>query len=116
MSANGNDHIHVAICLVREDGRWANEHRSFKRSREVGDRLEENGLRPVKGHEGQRGMLSYSKGEARRMRESAAPIPERQRLAMVIRTAAMHAGGSSGTLSSRGWSHHGSAQVSGRAP
>lgn len=93
LSASGNDHIHVAVCLVREDGRWANEHRSFMRSRTIGDELEKKyGLRPVKDSEQQRGMPAYTKGEARRMRESGTEIPERQRLAMVVRTAAMNAG------------------------
>lgn len=93
LSANGNDHIHVAVCLVREDGRWANEHRSHMRSRRIADELERKyGLRPVKDSQEQRGLPAYTKGEARRARESGQAVPERQRLAMVVRTAAMHAG------------------------
>ncbi|WP_346008596.1 relaxase/mobilization nuclease domain-containing protein [Janibacter terrae] len=96
-SASGNDHMHVAVSLVRDDGRWANTHRSMMRSRAIADDLEKKyGLRPMKDTAEQRGMPAASRGELRRV-EQAKPgtreeVPERQRLAMIVRTAAVHAG------------------------
>lgn len=95
-SAAGNDHMHVALSLVREDGRWANVHRSKMRSREIANDLESKyGLNKVKDSDTQRGMPGTSRGERRRSDQakpgSREQIPERQRLAMVIRTAAAHA-------------------------
>lgn len=95
-SAAGNDHMHVALSLVREDGRWANVHRSMVRSRAIADELETKyGLSKVKDTTQQRGMPGTSRGERRRS-DQAKPgareqIPERQRLAMIVRTAATHA-------------------------
>lgn len=95
-SAAGNDHMHVALSLVRDDGRWANVHRSKLRSRAIADGLEKKyGLRPVKDTDTQRGLPGTSRGERRRS-DQAKPgtreqIPERQRLAMVVRTPAAHA-------------------------
>lgn len=96
LSESGNDHIHLAVCLVRDDGRWANEHRSKLRSRRVADDLEKRyGLRPVKDSTAQRGMPAASAAELRRAREaepgSKEAVPERQRLAMAVRTSAAHA-------------------------
>lgn len=95
-SASGNDHMHVALSLVRDDGRWANVHRSKVRSRAIADGLEEKyGLNKVKDTAEQRGMPGTSRGEWRRADqakgEGPKEIPERQRLAMVVRTAAAHA-------------------------
>lgn len=95
-SAAGNDHMHVAVSLVRDDGRWANVHRSMVRSRAIADDLETKyGLNKVKDSAAQRGMPATSRGELRRS-EQAQPgtreqVPERQRLAMIVRTAATHA-------------------------
>jgi hypothetical protein len=35
LSANGNDHIHLAVSLVREDGTKATTHNDYKRAQEV---------------------------------------------------------------------------------
>lgn len=94
VSRRGNDHMHVAICLVQSDGRWANEYRSFSRSRRLGDELEEKyDLRPVKDSPQQRGMPGKSKAEDQRHRqEPRGTTPERERVAMVVRRAAARAG------------------------
>ncbi|WP_437184159.1 relaxase/mobilization nuclease domain-containing protein [Subtercola boreus] len=45
VSKNGNDHIHIAVSLVREDGTKAAVHRDFQRSQTVSLELErEHGL------------------------------------------------------------------------
>ncbi|WP_172592266.1 relaxase/mobilization nuclease domain-containing protein [Subtercola boreus] len=45
VSKNGNDHIHIAVSLVREDGTKALVHRDFDRSQQVSLELErEHGL------------------------------------------------------------------------
>lgn len=95
-SASGNDHMHVALSLVRDDGRWANVHRSKLRSRAIADGLEAKyGLNKVKDTSEQRGMPGTSRGEWRRADqakgEGPKEVPERQRLAMAVRTAATHA-------------------------
>lgn len=94
LSSGGNDHIHLAVCLVQDDGRWANEYRSKLRSRAVCDELEEKyGLRPVKDSPRQRGMPGRSKAEDHRHRKEApGTTSERERVAMVVRRAAMRAG------------------------
>lgn len=93
-SNGGNDHMHLAVCLVRPDGRWASEHRSFARSRTIVDGIEQrHGLRPVKERSEQRGMPGYSMAEAARSGGRVAPgMSERDRLATIVRSAAARAG------------------------
>lgn len=93
VSKNGNDHIHVAVSLVKSDGRWANEYRSKVRSRGICDDLEKKyGLRPAKDSSGQRGMPGRSRAEEERHRkEPRGTTPERERVAMVVRRAATRA-------------------------
>lgn len=94
VSKNGNDHIHVAVSLVKSDGRWANEYRSKMRSRSICDDLEkEYGLRPAKDSSSQRGMPGRSRAEEERHRkEPRGTTPERERVAMAVRRAATRAG------------------------
>lgn len=51
VSSNGNDHIHIAASLVREDGtRWDGRYLDFKRAQEACRELEaKHGLMPVEG-------------------------------------------------------------------
>ena len=41
LSKNGNDHVHIAVSLVREDGTKAMTHNDYKRA-------QEDGLRDIK--------------------------------------------------------------------
>jgi hypothetical protein len=57
LSAGGNDHLHIAVCLVREDGTRASDWRSKLNSRRAADAVEvKYGLRPVRDVAGGRGL------------------------------------------------------------
>lgn len=40
LSKNGNDHVHLVVSLVREDGTKASVHRDFERTQRISDELE----------------------------------------------------------------------------
>lgn len=70
VSKNGNDHIHIAVSLVREDGTKALVHRDFDRSQQVSQDLErEHGLQlsnqPDREH-GERGIRPGARESASR--------------------------------------------------
>lgn len=60
LSKNGNDHVHIAVSLVREDGTKATTHNDFKRAQELYRTLEaEHGLMPLDSRDrgmGERGV------------------------------------------------------------
>ncbi|MEV4183785.1 relaxase/mobilization nuclease domain-containing protein [Streptosporangium canum] len=89
-SVGGNEHIHLMVNLVREDGTLAstwNDRRTM--SRVCADMERRYGLAVVEGRAG-RGMPGYSKAEHQRMR--AGEVPERQRIARLVRSCALVAG------------------------
>ncbi len=107
-SEHGNDHIHVVVNLVREDGGWANTSFSKKESQRVRREIESRHdfLRPLHdpavSAEQQRdaqepvGLPGYERGELRRAQvradASAGPIePDRVYLQRVVRGAAQSA-------------------------
>ncbi|MDQ0241394.1 relaxase/mobilization nuclease domain-containing protein [Arthrobacter bambusae] len=85
-STAGNDHIHLAVSMVREDGtRWS-QHNDFKRAQAACDELEkEHGLRVVRGVHAERG---YHPKEAERARAQGAAELDRDRLQREVRAAA----------------------------
>ncbi|HEU5002569.1 MAG TPA: hypothetical protein VFW71_07315 [Actinomycetota bacterium] len=99
LSANGNDHIHVAVSLVREDGRKANVHNDWVKIGTACAQYERRyGLTVV---EGRRGGARHdlSPAEARReveRRATAAEAPReasvKERLEQSVRAAAVAAG------------------------
>ncbi len=87
----GNDHIHIAVCLVRGDGTWASEWQSKSRSQRICRELErEFGLRPLHETGAERGRAHPSAAELRRATE-AGREPERDRLRRVVLSAAVGA-------------------------
>lgn len=87
----GNDHIHIAVCLVRGDGTWASEWQSKSRSQRICRELErEFGLRPLHETGAERGRPHPSAAELRRATE-AGREPERDRLRRVVLSAAVGA-------------------------
>lgn len=105
-SAGGNDHVHLVVGLVHEDGRKANVHHDRSRAQRVAGELErEHGLQVLESREagrGQRGTKPAEKHVAeRRAREEATragtpvtPPPEtaRETLARTVRACAAAAG------------------------
>ncbi|MBC9958342.1 hypothetical protein [Yimella sp. cx-51] len=102
VSSKGNDHIHVVVNLVREDGAWSSEHQSKIAADRIGRELEQefsSFLSPTyetPGIEGTRqpGFSAYSQAELRRSEErelkGSGPIdPDRVHLQRVVRGVAM---------------------------
>lgn len=91
-SKHGNDHIHVAVQLVREDGEKANTHRDFARAQKVCRELEkEFGLARVETARQERTLAGYKGAEqerAKRAGESlAVPVQLRQKMRAALSTA-----------------------------
>jgi hypothetical protein len=64
VSANGNDHIHIAVNLVREDGTKASVHRDFKRAQDAARALEvKYGLEPLESATLDRATRGYDPAE-----------------------------------------------------
>jgi hypothetical protein len=84
-SKAGNDHIHLAVSMVREDGtRWS-QHKDFKRAQDACAELEEeHGLRVVRGLHAERGY--HPKERERAVAMGAAEL-DRDRLQRVLRAA-----------------------------
>lgn len=96
LSKNGNNHIHVAVCLVREDGTWASDFQSKIRSQRIARDLESKyGLRPLHDSTHARGLPGVSRAEIEKAAASGRQEPERVRLARVVRAAAASAGNES---------------------
>ncbi|MFJ8166512.1 relaxase/mobilization nuclease domain-containing protein [Streptomyces sp. NPDC096136] len=87
-STGGNDHIHLVVNLVREDGNEANVYRDFPRSQQVCAVLEsEMGLRRVEGRQG-RSTPGLKPGELQSARRRGQDEPDRLTLARRVRAAA----------------------------
>ncbi|MDJ0344241.1 hypothetical protein QMK19_28960 [Streptomyces sp. H10-C2] len=87
-STGGNDHIHVAVNLVREDGTKANVWRDRPRSQQICGELEtELGLRIVEGRRGQ-SVPGIKRGERESATRQGLPEPARRTLARRVRAAA----------------------------
>ncbi|MEF9942943.1 MAG: relaxase/mobilization nuclease domain-containing protein [Burkholderiaceae bacterium] len=64
VSKNGNDHIHLAVNLVREDGTKASVHNDFRRAQAAARALEvEHGLEPLESAQAQRATRGYDPAE-----------------------------------------------------
>ncbi|MBH1934129.1 hypothetical protein I5Q34_07440 [Streptomyces sp. AV19] len=88
-STGGNDHVHIAVNLVREDGTVANVFRDYARTQQVCAALErEFGLRVVEGRRG-RGMPGIKRGEREAAARRGRPEPARLTLARRVRAAAV---------------------------
>lgn len=95
LSAGGNDHIHIALSLVREDGTIANDWRSYKRVQAVCRELEDElGLTIVAGRRRDHGRAGHLPAASRADREITARTdgpdepPLRERLEHHVRAAA----------------------------
>jgi hypothetical protein len=84
-SKAGNDHIHLAVSMVREDGtRWS-QHKDFKRAQDACAELEvKHALRVVRGAHAERG---YHPKESERAAAMGSPELDRDRLQRAVRAA-----------------------------
>lgn len=85
-SKNGNDHIHIAASMVREDGTKWNSWNDFPRSQKVCRELEKTyGLEELSPVHASRGLRP---GEREASERRGAPEPERRSLARKVRACA----------------------------
>lgn len=89
LSTNGNDHVHIAVSLVREDGTKASTHNDFSRAQNVCRDLErEHGLEQLESRErgiGERGVKPAEQGRANRQGIEVQP----QKLERIVRAASV---------------------------
>lgn len=85
---NGGDHIHVAINLVREDGRPAQVPWYKVHSQQVANVLEHRyGLEVLESREHNRGSIGYTPAEQEKAKRQGERFTERERLEIHIRAA-----------------------------
>lgn len=98
VSTNGNDHVHLMVNLVREDGTKASIHNDFVRAQKVCGELEkEHGLTVLESRDAGRSTRGYSRAEkeahlrqeakAGRTGDAARELPRRD-LARTVRACA----------------------------
>lgn len=91
LSSAGNDHLHIAASLIREDGTKVSVHDDFNRAQRTVNRLEKkHGLAVLDSRELSIGGRGYSPAEHRRMTAANQIEPERVTLARRVRA---HAAG-----------------------
>ena len=93
-SKNGNDHVHIAASMVREDGtRWEGRFKDWPTSQRVCRDLEQrHGLTQVLGAEHGTAVRGATPVELDQQRRSGAPVIVREDLAQRVRAAAVAAG------------------------
>jgi hypothetical protein len=88
-SDKGNDHVHVVVNLVRDDGKVARTANDFRRlSRLCADMEARYGLSAVEGRAKKAAMPGLSRAEAEKAKRTKRAEPEREELARVVRGAA----------------------------
>ena len=89
LSTNGNDHVHIAVSLVREDGTKAPTHNDFKRAQSVCRDLERDyGLEQLESRErgiGERGIKPAEQARAQRTGVEVEP----HKLERIVRAASV---------------------------
>lgn len=79
LSKSGNDHIHIAVNLVREDGTKASTHLDFVRAQAAARALEvKYGLEVLESSQAERATRGYSPAEQARVEERAATFAQRK--------------------------------------
>ncbi|MGJ9407341.1 relaxase/mobilization nuclease domain-containing protein [Nesterenkonia aurantiaca] len=86
-SKNGNDHIHIAVQLVREDGTKADVRHDFKRAQRVSNEIEkEHGLTVLASREHEYGISGDKPAELARAQDRDSGMTERVELRRRART------------------------------
>ena len=79
MSKAGNDHIHIVVNLVRDDGTKASTHKDFHRAQTAARALEiKYGLEQLESTKAERATRGYSPAEQARVEERAAKFAEKK--------------------------------------
>lgn len=90
LSKNGNDHIHIAVNLVREDGSIAGTHKDFARAQQIAGDLEKKHALTVTAGRQRSGqsLAGASKAETSRVAEGTRRNTDRDELRRRLRSAA----------------------------
>jgi len=89
LSTAGNDHVHVVVSLVREDGTKASTWKDFARAQRVAGELERKyGLEVLESRDADRGTRGVSPAEQARTERTGAPEPDRVVLGRTVRAVA----------------------------
>lgn len=89
VSKNGNDHVHIAVSLVREDGTKASTWHDYAKASKVAGVLEKRyGLEVLESREAGRGELGVTGAEIAKTERTNAAEPERFTVARMVRAAA----------------------------
>lgn len=89
VSTKGNDHIHIAASVVREDGTKVDLWRSKKRASEIAGELErKHGLAVIASRETSSGERGYHRAEKHRAEREGSPELDRELLARRVRACA----------------------------
>ncbi len=92
-SGAGNDHIHLVVNLVREDGKVASTRNDFRRLSALCTAMERRyGLFVVEGRANKAAMPGLTRAEVEKARRTGQAEAERGELARVVRAAATVAG------------------------
>jgi hypothetical protein len=87
VSKAGNDHIHIAVNLVREDGTKASTHKDYYRAQTAARALEvKYGLEQLESVKGDRATRGYSPAEQARVEERAAQFAQKKYEQQVARS------------------------------
>ncbi|NEK96579.1 relaxase [Modestobacter muralis] len=88
-STAGNDHVHIVVSLVRDDGTKADVWRDWKRAQKLAGELErKHGLEVLESRGAQRGDRGVKPAELAKAERLARPEPERVTVARAVRGAA----------------------------
>ena len=89
LSTNGNDHVHIAVSLVREDGTKASTHNDFRRAQQVCRDLERDyGLEQLESRDLGLGERGVKPAERERAARTGAVEVDAHRLERTVRAAA----------------------------
>lgn len=89
LSTNGNDHIHIAVSLVRQDGTKASVHHDFSKAQRVARELEvKYGLEVTGDRANDRGTRGVTPAAAASAERRGEAEPDATRLARTVRAAA----------------------------
>ncbi|MEV8241958.1 relaxase/mobilization nuclease domain-containing protein [Microbacterium testaceum] len=90
LSKNGNDHVHIAVSLVREDGTKATTHNDFRRAQELCRELErEHGLTTLESRDRAMGERGVKPAERARADRQGRVEVDAHRLERTVRAAAV---------------------------